>query len=495
VRHDFVELREDVSNSPLWNADLAPTSIAQRTWSVYNIAALWIGMSVVISTYLLAAGLIDQGMAWWQALLTILLGNAIVLVPMVLNAHSGTKYGVSFPVLCRASFGTRGAHIPGLLRSIVACGWFGIQTWIGGSALDALIRVLWPGWNDVVAHEWAAFLVFWVIQVVILLRGMQGIKVLESFGAPLLLLGGVLLLVWALRAAGGWNAIVSGAEQLRGGAENRSFWRIFWPGLTANVGYWATLSLNIPDFTRYARSQREQMLGQALGLPTTMFLFSFIGALVTSATVVVYGEAVWDPVQLVSRFGKPLVICFAMLVIMIAQITTNMAANVVAPATGFSNLSPRRISFLTGSLMTATLGVAMMPWRVMQSAGDYIFTWLIGYSSLMGALAGILICDYWVLRRRRLDLRALFDPDGIYSYGGGFNVRAVLALGLAVAPVVPGFVRAATTPGGIVAEPGFFDTLYTYAWFVTFGTSFGLYALLMRGRVQSFGDQAQRQPR
>ncbi len=483
--HDFVELREDVSQSPLWNSDLAPTSIAQRTWSVYNIAALWIGMSVVISTYLLAAGLIAQGMAWWQALITILLGNAIVLVPMVLNAHSGTKYGVSFPVLCRASFGTQGAHIPGLLRSIVACGWFGIQTWIGGTALDTLIAVLWPGWSDVGGHAWIAFFLFWGIQVVILLRGMHGIKVLESFGAPLLLLGGVLLLVWALRAADGWNGIVSGAEQLRGDAGGRSFWRIFWPGLTANVGYWATLSLNIPDFTRYARSQREQMLGQALGLPTTMFAFSFIGAMVTSATMVVYGEAIWDPVQLVARFGEPLVVFFAMLVIMMAQITTNMAANVVAPATGFSNLNPRRISFLTGSLLTAVLGVVMMPWRVMNTAGDYIFTWLIGYSSLMGALAGILICDYWVLRRRRLDLRALFDPHGPYRYAGGFNPRALVALGVAIAPVVPGFLRAASTPGGAVADPGFFDTLYTYAWFVTFGTSFVVYALLMRGRVSA----------
>jgi NCS1 family nucleobase:cation symporter-1 len=483
-QHDFVELREDMSRSPLWNADLAPTSIAQRTWSVYNIAALWIGMSVVISTYLLAASFIDQGMTWWQALLTILLGNIIVLVPMVLNAHPGTKYGISFPVLCRASFGTRGAHIPGILRSIVACGWFGIQTWIGGTALDVLLGVLWPGWSNLGGHAWIAFFFFWGIQVVILLRGMQGIKVLESFAAPLLLLGGVALLFWALRAAGGWGGIVSGAEQLRGESESPGgFGRIFWPALTANVGYWATLSLNIPDFTRYARSQREQMLGQALGLPTTMFAFSFIGALVTSATIVVYGEPVWYPVDLVSRFGKPVIIFFSMLVIMVAQVTTNMAANVVAPATGFSNLSPRRISFLTGSLITALIGVVMMPWRVMQSAGDYIFTWLIGYSSLMGALAGILICDYWVLRRRHLSLAQLYEPGGAYSYGGGgINWRALVALVVAVAPVVPGFLRAAT--GGVTSEPGFFDRLYTYAWFITFGLSFAIYAVLMRGRVQ-----------
>jgi len=467
----FVELREDLSHSALWNPDLAPTTLAQRSWSVYNIAALWIGMSVVISTYLLAAGFIEQGMSWWQALLTILLGNLIVLVPMVLNAHPGTKYGVSFPVLCRASFGTRGAHIPGLLRAVVACGWFGIQTWIGGGALDALLHAVWPAWDSLAGHIWISFFVFWGMQVAILWRGMQGIKLLEAWGAPLLLAGGALLLVWAFRVVGGWSGVVSGAGRLAGGdTRHVSFWTVFWPGLTANVGYWATLSLNIPDFTRFARSQREQMLGQALGLPTTMFAFSAIGALVTSATVVVYGKAVWNPVDLVGRFGSPLVIVFSALV--------------MAPATGISNLSPKRISFFAGSLVTALLGIVMMPWKVLESAGSYIFTWLIGYSSLMGALAGILICDYWVLRRRRLSLRELFEPDGRYSYGGaGVNWRAVAALVVAVLPVVPGFLRAATTPGGMVAERGFFDVLYTYAWFVTFATSFVLYGLLMRGRV------------
>jgi NCS1 family nucleobase:cation symporter-1 len=476
----------DPTSSPLWNPDLAPTTPAQRTWSTYDIAALWIGMSVVISTYLLAAGFIQQGMRWWQALLTILLGNVIVLVPMVLNAHAGTRYGLSFPVLCRASFGTRGAHVPALARTIVACGWFGIQTWIGGSALDALLGAIWPRWTALGAHLGIAFALFWVLQVAILIRGMDGIKLLEKWGAPLLLLGGALLLVWAVRAAGGWHGLVRGADALADSSATarRDFWEIFWPGLTANVGYWATLSLNIPDFTRYARSQREQMLGQALGLPTTMFAFAAIGALVTSATLVVYGEAIWDPVELVKRFGNPAVIVFAALIILVAQITTNMAANVVAPATGISNLAPRRISFLAGSLVTAALGVAMLPWKLMQTAGSYIFTWLIGYSSLMGALAGILIADYWIVRRRQLDVNGLFDPNGPYAYANGFNRRALIAFVAGVVPVAPGFLRAASTPGGLVADPGFFDVLYRYAWFVTFGIAFALYTVLMRGRLR-----------
>ena len=247
-------LTEDLSHSPLWNPDLAPTAPEQRTWSTYNIAALWIGMSVVITTYTLASGLMQQGMNWWQAMVTILLGNSIVLLPMVLNAHAGTKYGISFPVLCRASFGVRGANLPAILRAIVACGWFGIQTWIGGLALDALGLAAWTGWAGVPAHTAIAFMVFWLIQVAIILKGTEGIKHLESWSAPLLLAGGLLLLLWAIKVGGGLGALLAGSERLRGGGN--SFWALFPSALTASIGYWATLSLNIPDFTRYAKSQR-----------------------------------------------------------------------------------------------------------------------------------------------------------------------------------------------------------------------------------------------
>lgn len=483
---DFVELSEDVSASPLWNADLAPTSVEQRTWTTWNIAALWIGMSVVITTYMLGGGFIAQGMTWWQAMLTILLGNCIVLIPMVLNAHAGTKYGISFPVLLRASFGTKGANIPAILRAIVACGWFGIQTWIGGTAIDALLTAVWSGWASIDAviagnplHTWISFFLFWGIQVVIILKGIEGIKHLESWAAPLLLLGGLVLLVWASSAAGGLGNVLAGTSSLQKG--QASFWTLFPAALTASVGYWATLSLNIPDFTRYARSQRSQMLGQALGLPLTMTAFAFIGVAVTSATVIIYGEAIADPVQLIQRFDSRLVILFAMIVIFVAQISTNMAANVVSPSNDFSNLNPKRISYVTGGLITAVIGILMMPWQLMSSMGAYIFTWLIGYSGLMGAIGGILICDYWVIRRRRIEIAELYKADGIYSYGSGFNLRAIAALALAIAPVVPGFLRAATTPGGQLADPNPFDTVYTYAWFVTFVIAFTLYYFLMSG--------------
>jgi NCS1 family nucleobase:cation symporter-1 len=471
----------DLQGSPLWNRDLAPTTPEQRTWSTWNIAALWIGMSVVITTYTLASGLIQQGMTWWQAMVTILLGNVIVLIPMILNAHAGTRYGISFPVLCRASFGVRGANIPALLRAIVACGWFGIQTWIGALALNLLLGAAWPGWNQVPGGVGYAFAVFWLVQVAIILKGTEGIRLLQSWAAPLLLAGGLVLLVWAVRAGGGLGEILSRSEALRTGTT--PFWVLFPAALTANVGYWATLSLNIPDFTRYARSQRSQMLGQALGLPTTMTAFAFIGVAVTSATIGIFGEPVWDPVVLVSRIGSAGTIVFSALVVLAAQVTTNMAANVVSPSNDFSNLSPRHISYVMGGLITAVIGVLMMPWRLYADAAAYIFTWLLGYSSLMGAIGGILIADYWVLRRQNLDADALFQLRGRYSYRKGFNLRAVAALVLSVLPVVPGFIRAATTPGGMVATPTFLDQLYTYAWFVTFALSFILYLLFMRRAV------------
>lgn len=482
VTADFVELRSKVSDSPLWNKDLAPTTLAQRTWNTWHIAALWIGMSVVITTYTLAGGMIEAGMTWWQALVTILLGNVIVLIPMCLNAHAGTKYGVSFPVLLRSSFGTVGANVPAMLRAVVACGWFGIQTWIGAQAIDVLTGMMFPGWKSltwslmgVELHTWLAFFFFWGVQVYFIVAGLERIKHLESWGSPLLLVGGLVLLGWCVWKAGGLGPVLEGSVALQ--KEKHNFWAIFPLSLTGAVGYWATLSTNIPDFTRYARSQRSQILGQALGLPTTMTLFAFIGIAVTSATVIIYGKPIPSPVDLMSKFDSIPIVLLATFVIFIAQLTTNLAANVVSPSNDFSNLNPRLISYVTGGLITAVIGIVMMPWKLM---GDYfIGVWLVGYSGLMGAIGGIMICDYWVLRRQQLNLKELFDPAGRYSYAGGVNWRAMVALMLGIAPCFPGFLDAATN--GTIAAPAFLKVLYQYAWFVTFGLGFVLYGLLMIG--------------
>ena len=466
--------------SSLYNEDLAPTGPEQRTWTTYNIAALWIGMSIVITTYLLASGLMAAGMNWWQALLTISLGNVLVLIPMLLNAHAGTKYGVPFPVFVRASFGVRGANFAAIARALVACGWFGIQTWLGGAALDALVTAAWGGWANVSGHTFIAFLVFWFIQLMIILTGVEGVKWFESFSAPLLIGGGIALLIWGFVAGGGIGNVFSTSAQLQQG--DAPFWALFWPSLAANVGYWITLSLNIPDFTRYAKTQRSQILGQALGLPLTMTAFSFIGIAVTAATIVVFGEAIWDPVALVTRLTGdiPALLILAMFVIAIAQISTNMAANVVSPSFDFSNLAPKYISFRIGGIITAIIGVISFPWLILETVGAYVFTWLVGYGSLLGAIGAVMIVDYWIVRRRQLNLAELYKLDGEYSYSGGWNWRAIAAVLIGVLPVIPGFWKAATTPdfAGVFANPTFIESLYNYGLFFTFGVSAVAYLAL-----------------
>ena len=473
-------IKAQVSASPLYNENLAPTEPEERTWTTYNIAALWIGMAIVITTYTLASGLMAAGMTWWQALLTISLGNVIVLVPMLLNAHAGTKYGVPFPVFVRASFGVRGANCAAIARALVACGWFGIQTWIGGLALDALLTVAWDGWASVPGHVFMTFFIFWAVQVVIMLTGIEGVKIFESYSAPLLIAGGVALLIWGFVAGGGVGNVFSTSAELQQG--QASFWAIFPSALAANVGYWITLSLNIPDFTRYAKSQQSQIVGQVVGLPLTMTAFSFIGIAVTAATVVVFGEAIWDPVQVVTQVASdlPAALVLAMVIIAIAQISTNMAANVVSPSFDFSNLAPKYISFRTGGIITAILGIVSFPWVLFENVGAYIFTWLVGYGSLLGAIGAVMIADYWILRRRRLDLADLYKMDGRYAYSGGWNWRAIVAVFIGVVPVLPGFLKAATTPGfeGVFQNPTFIEGLYNYGLFFTFFVAGAAYLLV-----------------
>ncbi len=458
------------------------------------MAALWIGMVVCVPTYMLAGGLIEQGMNWWQALLTVLLGNVIVLVPMILNGHPGTAYGVPFPVLARASFGIWGANIPALLRGLVACGWFGIQTWIGGSAIYQLLNGLFDGTLSgaplpvlgINAAQTACFLGFWAIQLLIIWYGIETIRILESLAAPFLIAMGLALLGWAWVKADGFGPMLATPSQFAaGGPKEGQFLRVFFPSLTAMVGFWATLSLNIPDFTRYARSQRDQVLGQALGLPFFMLLFSFIGVAVTSATTVIYGEAVWDPTVLLGRMGGGFSVAISLFALSVATLSTNIAANVVSPANAMINLAPRSISFRVGGLITAGLGVAMFPWKLLESAGDYIFVWLTGYSALLGPLGGILIVDYFVLRDMHLDIDALYQRRGAYSYRGGYNPVALLALGLGVLPNIPGFLHAA---GALDQVPAIFDSIYTYAWFVGFAISGGLYWLLSPGSQKKPAD-------
>src|SRR5438309_513579 len=480
-----VDLTIELEHSSLYNADLAPVPRERRKWRVGSFAALWISMSACIPTYMLASSLIGGGMNWSQAIFTIFLGNLIVVIPMILNAHAGTRYGIPFPVFCRASFGTRGANIPALMRAFVACGWFGIQTWIGGNAIYKITSVFVPSLGvssasafGITLPQFFCFLLFWGINMLVVYKGIDCIRWLLNIKAPLLIVLGLLLLAWAYQNAGGFGPILSQPSafdpgQLKAG----QFFTFFVPALTGMIGFWATLSLNIPDFSRYARSQRDQIVGQALGLPLTMALYSFIGVAVTSATTIIYGQTIWDPVDVLTRFKNPLVLVVAMLALCIATLATNIAANVVSPANDFSHLSPRKISFRTGGLITGVVGIIMMPWKLVADPSGYIFTWLVGYSALLGPIGGIMIADYYVWRRRRLHVAGLYRPDGEYRFTNGFSLIAIFSLIVAVLPNLPGFLATVKLVHPTTV-PAFFVRLYDYAWFVGFVIAFVVYLAL-----------------
>lgn len=476
------DVEAGIAQSRLFNADLAPVPLSRRKWGALSFAALWISMSACIPTYMLASSLISGGMNWWQAVLTIFLANVIVLIPMVLNAHAGTKFGIPFPVYCRAAFGTRGANVPAVLRALVACGWFGIQTWIGGAAIYKICVVIFhlqpepaTNWLGITGGQFLCFLFFWGINMFVIYRGIETIRWLLNIKAPLLIALGLLLLWWAWRTAGGFGPILSQPSQFDAGQPQAGkFWNYFFPALTGMVGFWATLSLNIPDFSRYAKTQRDQVIGQALGLPTTMALFAFIGVAVTSATTIIFGQTIWDPVEVLTKFQNPAVLVLAMLALCLATLATNIAANVVSPANDFSHLAPNKISFRLGGFITGIIGVLMMPWKLVADPTGYIFTWLIAYSALLGPIGGILIADYFVCRRCKLNVMALYQTDGEYRFTNGFSIVALISLVIGVLPSLPGFLlninalSAASIPAALAH-------LYNYAWFIGFAVAFVVY--------------------
>lgn len=480
----------------LINEDLSPVTSKQKTWTSFNFFTLWVGMSVQIPTYMMASSLIGGGMNWWQALITILIGNLIVLVPMILNGHVGVKFGIPYPVFARASFGIKGSNIPAMLRALVACGWFGIQTWIGGTAIYTLLLMVWPEAQsvegqimDVGIVPFLCFMAFWFMNLFFVWKGVESIKWLETLSAPFLVLGGAALLYWAYTSAEGITQIFQAPSKFETSAD---FFHFFFPALTGIIGFWATLSLNIPDFTRYAKDQKAQVIGQALGLPTTMTLFAFIGVAVTSTTLLIYGEAIWDPILLVQKFDNLFVVAFSVVAILLATLTTNVAANVVSPANDFSNLAPKYINFKRGGLITGILGILMMPWKLLADPTGYIFTWLVGYSALLGPIAGVLLVDYYIVRKTKLNVDALYQNKGEYSYLGGYNTKAIWALVLGILPNVPGFlVQIQVCSSDSVF--GYLAPFYHYAWFIGLFISGISYALLM-GNEQIANDAINAKP-
>ncbi|CAL5207318.1 unnamed protein product [Lathyrus oleraceus] len=466
----------------LTNEDLKPTSPTQRIFSGLEIASLWVGLVVGVPSYYLAGSLVDLGMSWWQGISTVVLANIILLFPLILTGHAGTKYGISFPVLARSSFGIHGAHIPTLLRALIGCGWYGIESWIGGEAIFILLpnslkkitflsnNLPWLGTSPL---EFSCFMVFWVAQLAIVWRGVDGIRQLEKFSAPILIFLTSCLLVWSYVKAGGFNHLFSLSSRLT----NSEFLSVFFPSLTANISFWATVALNIPDFTRYAKSQKDQVIGQ-IGLPIFMGLFTFVGLVVTSSTKVIFGEVISSPIQLLGRIGGFSTSVLAIVGISLATITTNIAANVVAPANALVNLNPSWFTFRRGAFLTAILGIAFQPWRLLKSSESFVYTWLVGYSALMGPIGGIVLVDYYVVKKMKLKISDLYTRSafGKYYYYKGFNVDAIVALVVGILPVVPGFLQKV---GVVSSIHDGFVVVYNNAWFISFFLGGFLYWILL----------------
>jgi NCS1 family nucleobase:cation symporter-1 len=472
---EFVELRAgpDLLASPRYNDDIAPTTAAERTWNKWNIAALWVGMSICVPTYTLGGVLTAYfGLSVPEALWTILLANIVILIPLTLNAFAGTKYGIPFPVVLRASFGIIGSNVPALIRALVACGWFGVQTLFGGIAVHLLLSALFDSWAALGSKgEVFGFFIFWVMNLWVVIRGAESIRKLEALAAPLLLAVAMGLIVWAWPRA----SVMALLEMPPSRPEGASIAPYFFSGLTAMVGFWATLSLNIPDFSRYADSQKSQILGQIIGLPLTMFLFAGLGVLLTSASLELVGETISDPINLIGRIDSTFWVVVSMFMIILATISTNTAANIVSPTNDFQNVAPKFIDQTKGVLLTGLIGVVLMSWELFKKMGwlesdlsveSLYSNWLLGYSSLLGPIAGIMIVDYFVIKRQTYELAELYRNGGRYP---AWNVPGFVAF---LVPVALTLVAITTDALG---------WFYDYGWFT--GSILGglLYYILGRG--------------
>ena len=458
--HVELDVGDDIANSPRYNEDIAPTRAEQRTWSRWNVASLWVGMAICVPTYMLGGALTAGfGLSVAEALWTILLANIIVLIPLTLNAYPGTRYGIPCPVVLRASFGIIGSNVPSLIRAVVACGWFGIQTLFGGIAIDIVFDAIIPGWSNLGGvGEVLGFFIFWIANIAVVIRGSEAIKHLEALAAPMLLVVAIGLAIWATPKISLSEVLSTPATRQAG----EPFFGYFLPALTAMVGFWATLSLNIPDFSRYARSQRAQVVGQIIGLPFTMLLFAGLGVILTAASGELVGETISDPVTLIGRIESPVWVVLAMLFIILATISTNTAANIVSPTNVFQNIAPKLINENKGVILTGIIGIALMSWELMKRLGwietevsveGLYANWLLTYSSLLVPIAGIMVVDYFLVRDQRYDAIALYKDNAGYPAWNlpGF-IAFLVPVGLTIAAMV-------------IGDSSWFYSFYENGWF------------------------------
>ncbi len=472
----------ELQGSKYVNDDLRPTKKEERTWNAYNIGMLWVGMVICITGFSFAAAMIALGMGFIPALVNVLIGNLIVLIPMQLNSHAGTKYGIPFPIYSELSFGKKGAHIPSLIRTIVAAGWCSVQCWVGGAAFSAIIGCFVPSWDVEGTGRYVGFAIFLVVTLFLGIKGSEGIKWLEAIGSPILLVLCALLVVWIVVLGNSVDLSIADMFALKNNsamlAENGGFALVFMSGITSNIAVWATLALNIPDFSRYAVSQKAQLKGQLIAMPISVMALAFIGAMMAEVTLVAYGEAQYDPTAVLLHLGnKPLTILVSIGII-IGTLTTNMAANVTAPANGFASLAPKKISYKMGVVLTIVLCIIYRPWYIYGSAGAWVFTFLGSLGTILGPVAAILVADYFVLKKTRVDMKGLYEETpSRYDYSNGWNWRAILSWILGVC--IPMMDKV-----GIGGSFGKFLAANSYL--VGFFISFIVYFLLMKHEKQSY---------
>lgn len=466
--------KDSLVGSKYFNEDLAPTSFEKRNWSAYNIACCWVGMNVCIPAYQMASSAITMGLSWWMALLLVLLGNLIILIPIQLNSHVGTKYGIPFPVFARLSFGLRGAQVPSVLRSILGAGWTGILIWTGAESLQVAMCVLFPAWSSFAAGKWIMFAIFWGLNIGIAYAGDSVMKKFESFSAPILGIVCGSLFVWAIYATikNGYS-FVSPLTSIHIPMED-SFANVFVACLVANIAFYSTWALNIPDLSRFAKSQKAQMKGQLFGMPTSMFLIAFIGVYVTGASKLVFGEAMWDPNTIIEAIGSPIGALMGAFGISLATLTTNVTTNILPPANGIANLFPSKITFKRGVLITGIIVVIMQPWKLVSDPSGYIYDWLGTYGALTGPVASIFIYDYFILRKQKISLLELYkERESRYWYKNGFNMRALFAwIAAIILPILGKFIPV-------------FHIFSMYGWIVSFLLGFVFYPLFMKGEKKS----------
>lgn len=524
------ELSGQLERSQLYNKDLAPTPARLRNWGLYSFLAFWVGISVVIPSWSLANIGLVFGFDPLTSILVVILGNAIVTIPLLLNSHVGAKYGIPFPVFVRASFGTYGANIAAMLRAIVACGWFGIESWLGGYAIYILVGLIVPGFRDPpVRVDWfvlpgpfqmSMFLLFLVLQVWVAIiappwKGSRAIKTMFDWSAPFLLAFALFLFLYFGFSVGFdrmFSFTLTPEQPLGGGF---FFWFLL---LNINVGFWATMALNISDVTRFAKQQTRQMVGQSVGLIGTMGLFSALGVLVTAGGVSKFPQAVsdtanqrgtandlWNPINLFALLSAELgaiLVVLALIFVVLAQLSTNIGANVIAPANDFQNLAPKRLNWTWGVIITAIVGTVIQPWVLFFNAFSYAITWLSGYGGFLGAIGGIMIADYWLLRRQRLNLLDLYREDGVYSYRNSWRINpyAIVALLVGIVPPFIGWLHE-ITPLDI---PGYSGSALNWiqvgSWFFSFIMAFLVYYVLMstlgrRHVEEQTGETLGREPR